>query len=217
MENYALIFRLILIFLPGIIAFIIIDNLTVHRETKTHHWFFYPLLLGFISYAPWYLLVSSVQSVYGVNLPFQFVASITDMKAHINFSEIVIASFMAIVLGFLITWAMTKRFLFRLANFFKITDKFPEIDAWDNFVSLYRPEWLTVRDLEKDLVYQGKFVSTSDATDRDGIVLQDVRVYDVGCEFKYWVPAVFIPRKMDSLLIEIPNPNPTADDESIRE
>ena len=206
MENYSFVFRLILIFLPGIVAFIIIDNLTIHRETKTHHWFFYPLLLGFICYAPWYLLVSSVQSVYGVNLPFQFVTSITDMKAHINFSEIIIASFTAIILGFLITWAMTNRFLFRLANFLNISDKFPEIDAWDNFVALYNPDWLTVRDLDNGLVYQGAFVSASDANDRDGIVLQDVRVYNEECEFQYWAPAIYISRKMDRLLIEMPNP-----------
>lgn len=200
--------RLILVFLPGIIAFVIIDNLTVHRETKIHHWFFYPLILGFISYAPWYLMITSVQAVYATKLPFVFFESITDIHTKVNFGEILIASLTAIILGFLLTWAITHRILFRISTFLHITDKFPEIDAWDNFISNFRPEWLTVRDLEKELIYQGKLFSASDANDRDGIVLQDVQVFNSKGKLQYWVPAVFIPRKMDCLLIEIPDPNP---------
>lgn len=202
--------RLILVFLPGIIAFIIIDNLTVHRETKVHHWFFYPLILGFISYTPWYIIVTAVQAVYATSLPFKFFENITDIHSKVNFGEILIASSVAILLGFLITWAITHRLLFRISSFFHITDKFPEIDAWDNFISNFRPEWLIVRDLEKELIYHGKFFSASDANDRDGIVLEDVRVFNSKCELQYWAPAVFIPRRMDCLLIEIPEPNPSA-------
>lgn len=202
--------RLILVFLPGIIAFIIIDNLTVHRETKVHHWFFYPLILGFLSYAPWYLLVSIVQTVYRANVPFQFIESITDIHAKVNFGEILVASGTAIILGFFITWAITKRFLFTISKYFHITDKFPEIDAWENFITNFKPQWLTVRDLDNDAIYQGKLFSASDANDRDGIVLQDVIVQNAKGEPQYWVPTMFIPRKMDRLLIEVPDPNPSA-------
>jgi len=198
-------FRLILLFLPGIIAFIIVDNLTIHRETKIHHWFFYSLILGFISYAPWFLLINAVQSVYGVALPFQFVSSIINPGVSINFAEILIASMTAVILGFFITWAITKRFLFRFASFFKITNKFPEIDAWDNLINTFDPEWITVRDFENQLSFQGKLVSTSDQNDRDGIVLKDVQVFNKKAEFQYRVPLIYIPKKMDSLLIEVPD------------
>lgn len=197
-------FRLILVFLPGIIAFIIIDNLTIHKETKIHHWFVYPLLLGFLSYLPWYIIVKGVQLTYGVNLPFQFIASITDTKAQVNFSEVIIASLMAVIWGFLITKAITERYLFRFASKFNISKKFPEIDAWDNFNNIFDPEWITVRDLEKGLSFQGRLISSSDATDRDGIVLTDVKVHDAYGDFLYYVPVIYIPRKMDNLLVEIP-------------
>ena len=89
-------FRLMMVFLPGVIAFIIIDNLTSHRETKIHHWIIYSLLLGFLSYFPWGIITEAQHIIYKMNVSMQFVVNLIDPKTSINFYEILIASITAI-------------------------------------------------------------------------------------------------------------------------
>ena len=198
-------FRLILIFIPGIISFIIIDNLTTHRQTKIHHWAIYSLLLGMLSYMPWYVLINIVKSVYNVDMPIQFITSIVDSKAGVNFNEIIIASVCALFLGFFLTKVINSGCIFTFAQNLGVSNKFGELDAWDRFIKKFSPEWIRIRDLERNLVFQGVLQDTSDANDRDGIILTDVSVFsdDVG-KFLYSTAAIYIPQKMESLLIELP-------------
>lgn len=198
-------FRLILLFIPGIISFIIIDNLTIHKETKIHHWLIYSLLLGFLSYMPWTVLIDIIQSIYDVNLPFQFVTNLINTNTTINFYEITIASITAIMWGLLFAKAINGSWLFRITTKFGISRKFTEIDAWANFLALYNPDFVRVRDLAQGYTYQGILVSSSDANDRDGIVLQDVSVYDSDNPENplYHVEVIYIPQKMEELLVEL--------------
>ncbi|SEJ89836.1 hypothetical protein SAMN05660742_12272 [Propionispira arboris] len=197
-------FRLILVFIPGIIAFVIIDNLTSHRSTQIHHWLIYSLLLGFLSYLPWGILTDITRIVYQTDIPMQFIVNLIDPKTTINFYEIIIASFIAVLWGMLLSKAINSRWLFNLCNWMGISDKFPELDAWANCIAVFKPNWIRVRDLENDLSIQGKLVSVSDANDRDGIVLENVKVYkNSTSELLYSVRVLYIPKKMDTLLIEL--------------
>lgn len=198
-------FRLILIFIPGIISFIIIDNLTTHRPTKLHHWVIYSLLLGILSYMPLYIIFSVVGAVLDVNMPVQFITSIIDTKAGINFSEIIFASIYAIFFGFTFTKIINDGSAFYYAQRLGLSDKFAELDAWDRFIKKFKPEWIRIRDIERNLLFQGVLQDTSDANDRDGIILTDVSVFsdDVG-KFLYSTAAIYLPQKMESLLIELP-------------
>lgn len=196
-------FRLLLLFLPGIIAFVIIDNLTVHRETKLQHRAVYSLLLGFLSYLPWMLVSELVQYVYRIELPVQFVVSLTDRNAQINFYEIFLASVFGVVLGCVLCKALNDRWLYHLARAFRISNKFQEIDAWANCIAIYKPTWVRVRDREKKTIYDGRLISTSDPNERDGIVLEEVKVYTENSELLYEVQVIYIPNKMENLTIEL--------------
>lgn len=196
-------FRLILIFIPGIVSFIIIDNLTVHKKTEIHHWLIYSLLLGFMSYIPWAFLLGFINFMYKVEVPIYFLTCLTDITTPISLIEILIATFVAIVLGIIITKMIEKRLLFSIASQLGVSKKFPEIDAWDNFVKVYQPKYITVRNLKEKIIYQGILVSSSDANDRDGIVLEDVTVYDEDGDELYRMKVIYIPQKMENLVVEI--------------
>lgn len=196
-------FRLILIFIPGIVSFIIIDNLTVHKKTEIHHWLIYSLLLGFMSYIPWAFLLGFINFMYKVEVPIYFLTCLTDITTPISLIEILIATFVAIVLGIIITKMIETRLLFSIASQLGVSKKFPEIDAWDNFVKVYHPKYITVRNLKEKIIYQGILVSSSDANDRDGIVLEDVTVYDEDGDELYRMKVIYIPQKMENLVVEI--------------
>ena len=59
-----------------------------------------------------------------------------------------------------------------------------------------------MRDIEHNRIYQGRLASTSDPTERDGIVLEETVIYnEQGIEL-YQVPVVYIPKKMEDVIIE---------------
>ena len=195
--------RLMLIFFPGIVAFIIVDNLTSHKKTQIHHWIIYSFLLGFMSYILWMMLCGFMHRVLNINIHAQFLLSLVNSKAPIDFCEIRNVSFIAAIEGLFLVKARHGRWLFRLAKRLNISNKFPDVDAWENCLILYRPSWIRVRDYANDRCYQGRLISSSDENDRDGIVLEDVSVYTEVGDFLYSVPVVYIPRKMENLIIEL--------------
>ena len=195
-------FRLMLLFLPGIIAFIIIDNLTIHKETKLHHWVIYSFLLGFASYFPWTLLCEVHAVVYGGNSFSKFLSLLVNYDATINFYEVFIATMFSVVLGLCITKIINRRLLFKAASVLRVSDKFPEVDAWVNCLACYNPVWVRVRDIEHNRIYQGRLASTSDPTERDGIVLEETVIYNEQGVKLYQVPVVYIPKKMEDVIIE---------------
>jgi len=209
-------FRLALLFIPGIISFIIIDNLTIHKETKIHHWVIYSLLLGFLAYSVLELLGLFLRSIclflniafysysYQLDTTSVFVMDIISPSTSIDYWHIVLASGIASLMGVKITKMINSRAFFYYANKKKISNKFSDLDAWGNFTRRYKPEWVRIRDAENDRCYQGILVSSSDATDRDGIILGHVDVYkNQTGEFLYSTKALYLPRKMECLIIEL--------------
>ena len=148
-------FRLLLLFLPGIIAFIIIDNLTIHQETKTQHRIIYSLLLGFLSYLLLMILSKPIQLLFTTLPPMQFIVSLTNKDTQINFTEIFTASIIGVCLGCTLCKAINDRCLFKLAQKLRISNKFQETDAWANCIATYHPVWVIIRDREQNIIYQG--------------------------------------------------------------
>ena len=197
-------FRLLLLFLPGIISFAIIDNYTIHRETKLQHRVVYSLLLGFCSYSIWMIFAELCSLFCHAEIPVQFITSLLHKDAEISPFEIYMVSIIAVILGGGISKAINDRKLYRIARFLHISNKFPEMDAWQNFLTHYGDrEYIRVIDPEGNRCYQGKLFSASSAMDRDGIVLTYVGIYrnDTG-EFLRSVEAICLPQKLDTLIIE---------------
>jgi hypothetical protein len=205
-------------FIPGIIAFIVIDNLTVHRETKIHHWIIYSLILGTTSYmfleiiafslSGIYILYLEITTnvVYNIDMSPQVMKGIIDPDVELNFFYIIVASIIAFYGAKKIAKMINDGEFFRYAQKQSITRKISELDAWENFKKQYMNEdWIRVRDIERNRCYQGHLEVASDAIDRDGIVLNFVDVYqDSDGSFLYSTKALCLPRKLECLIIELP-------------
>jgi hypothetical protein len=196
-------FRLLLLFLPGVIAFVIIDNLTVHRETKTPHRVIYSLLLGFLSYLLLTVFTKIIQFLCPLLSSVQFIVSLTDKNAQINFAEILTASIIGVLLGGFFCKAINDRWLFKLASKLRISNKFQETDAWANCIATYHPVWVTIRDREQRIIYVGRLITSSDSSERDGLVLENAMVYTEDSDLLYEVQVLYIPTKMEKLTIEL--------------
>lgn len=196
--------KIILLFLPGIVSFLIIDNLAAHRQTKTIHWFMYPMLLGFLSYAFLELGFSDIR----------FWHFLTEQAPDIDYYEIMRAIVIGIVLGCLLTYILNHALLFKAASFLRLTNRQGLPDTFSYMLSLYPVQYLTVTDWEKRIRIVGELVATSESSDnRDEIILQNATVYglDTG-ENLYDIPVIYLAQDFNKITIEISN-TPSKGDE----
>ncbi len=160
MEITEFTFQIILIFIPGLLAFVIIDNLTVHREYKVHKTILYSFLLGFCGYLLYYMFTF----IPRVNITFSF-EHFSKATNNIDYIAILITTGFSIIIGFLFSYFIDYKYLFRLAHRLRISKKFGDIDVWSYIMNSDIPEWGVVRDIQQDLMYEGWIQAFSDSSD----------------------------------------------------
>ena len=206
-------FKIILIFIPGLITFNIVEKLTFHREFKTPKILFGSLAYGFLCYLSYGLLffltpvrnISPVQELY-------FLQGLSDPQVPPNFWEIGFASFFSIPVGFVSAAWINFRCLYWIARKLKVSDKLDDIGVWNKALGSSLGEWIVIRDYKEDLMYRGWVDSVSEGLDVNEILLRDVDVYvnstpdseELRQKHLYHVPRLYFSlRKDDFLVIEI--------------
>lgn len=193
--------RLIVIFLPGLIAFIIVEQLTVNKETAPYRFFINALMMGFLCY----LLYYPFSLIPVLNLKFSFIASLSSNKVPLDFKEIGVVVLLAIPMGLVVSLFINRKYLHKAAQWLKVTNKFGDHDVWSYILNSEIPGWVVIRDKDSDLMYEGWIQATSDSTDKDELFLRDVKVFSNSTgELFYEVPGLYLPRNRESLIIEFP-------------
>ena len=197
-------FHLIFLFLPGLITFLVVDVLTTHRPIPTVRIFLYSLVLGFLCYFTYYPLTL----IPRLNLPFSFVESLTNDEKHLNVIEVLCVSILSVPLGVLISKGINGYWLHRVAYKLNATKKYPDADVWSYVMNRddVGSEWVVIRDLEHDLVYEGWVAAFSDSTDDfDEVLLTDAQVYrNTTGQKLYELPGVYLSTKHGNKIVEFP-------------
>lgn len=211
-------FRIILLFMPGIISFFIADKLTNHKEPPLYKILVLSLIYGFIAYLLYYVVFIivinnifdfastkiTVLNLTNYKFHFSFVSSLSDQKTSINFLEIMIVAGLSFPMGLLIAYCMNQKVLIKIAHKLKVTKKFGDTDVWSYIMNLDGTEWVVVRDLDYDLMYQGWVHAFSDGEEKDELFLRDVKVFKNSTgEELYNVQGLYVPRKREGLTIEL--------------
>ena len=208
MEFSALTFRLLLLFLPGLVGFyLIVDKLTVHRRFKLHAVLLYSLLQGFGSYGVYGLIVWALLAARKIGTAdVVFFRAIRDAAIVVDFREVALVTGISVILGFIVSAFISHKLLYRFARRLRITRKFGDLDVWAFLMT--SPDvsaWVIVRDLEQDLMYAGYVQLFSESGARDELFLRDVTVYrNSTAEERYQTPGLYLPRARRHLLIEFP-------------
>jgi len=198
-------FRIIFIFIPGLIAFNIVNKLTFHKEFKIPDILLGSLTYGFLCYLVYYFIFILIPS----KLPsfpsqtFYFTESLTNSQAKLNFQEIAVVTVLAIPIGLALSALENYKILYKLANKLKISDKLDDIGVWNKAFDSPLNHWVVIRDIQNDLMYQGWVESFSDGLDNNEILLRDVKVFrNSDQDFLYPVPGLYISLSKDNLRIE---------------
>ena len=117
---------------------------------------------------------------------------------------------LSIPLGFLISLALKEHWLHRVAHRLKVSKKFPNVDVWSfvmDVIEKHKDDWVVIRDLDHDLIYEGRVKAFSDSTDDfDELFLIDAVIYrnSTGTRL-YEVPALYVSARHGNKAVEFPN------------
>lgn len=196
-------FKLLLLFLPGIICSYIVDTFTNHKQRSQFQFTINSFVYGLISYGILWVLVSKVGHFLGVR-SVGFLKYLQGDKQSISFVEIFYACICAILLGALVTYIHTHKLHFRLFRTLRITRKFGELDVWGYLMNSDDVSWITVRDLDHNLMYDGWIQAFSDNSQEAEVLLGNVQVYknDTGI-LLYEINSLYLSLDKSKIIIEV--------------
>lgn len=210
MEFSDLTIRILLLFFPGIICFVIVDALTVHQPRKPFHFVLFSYVLGVLCYVT-YGGLCKVAKLVGERYQWDttkfpagdsFLNALTADKHDLNFAEIGGVTGLAFIIAFVLIAASNHKWLYRFAKWIKITKQFGDENVWSFAFNSKEFEWVVVRDLKNGLAFEGWVSAFSDVERPPALLLMDVVVYrnngpQVGgqAEKLYKLPALYLSRK----------------------
>jgi hypothetical protein len=182
--------RLFVIFLPGLLGHYLLAALTVHRTYALAEVVLRALLIGLISYLPLIPIVGDQLFVVQF-LADPDVARTTGAEALLQAG---LATIPSVFLSSLWALACNRKLLVRAARLLRITKRTGEIDVWGFSFNSDLPNWVVVRDLNNNLMYEGWAKCFSDDGHARELLLGDTRVSqnDSGKPL-YNLPAIYLP------------------------
>lgn len=200
-------FRLILIFVPGILCYWLIESLTNTVKANISFFSVRSFVFGFLAYAVDNLLRSVVVDKFKSSYLFE--TTFEDLIVNNNEISLLYISYIcgiACVLGLVFSFIIQKRFLYRFALLLRITNKSSDSDIWSNVHQSDQTDysWVYIRDYGKKIVIRGWVYHYSSDFKTNELLLRDVTVYDFEGGELYSVPALYYTAKHDQLYIEFP-------------
>ena len=174
--------RLVFLFLPGIVGALIIDILTAHRSRQTFQFIISAILFGTGSYMILSAIVklnNELVQLKGLEPTWEveFFKSFLQENGIIKFSEVFWATIISVVISVIAVWLINNRIIYRIANFFKLSNKHGEEDLWEAFLDRSHTQWVVIRDTDEAIVYQGAVKGFSQKDDKRELLLSDVIIY----------------------------------------
>jgi hypothetical protein len=194
-------FRLALIFLPGIVAALLVEKLVSTRDWSTARLALYSLVLGLSCY----LIYAVLKALYlwqwppHINL-FRSIAA----GGSLDLFEIICTTMISPMVGILVSFSLNNHWINRFGHAIHVSDKFGALDVWARTFNSPEISWVVVRDLDRNLAYDGWVEAFSDTYDANELFLRDVKVFESTTSlFLYELEAVYLTRAKDKLTIEI--------------
>jgi uncharacterized membrane protein len=193
--------RLALLFLPGIVAALLVEKLVPTRDWSTARLALYSLVLGLVCYLTYALLKAGVLCQWPPSVDlFKSLAA----SAPLDLQEIILTTTISPLVGLLVSLSLTGHWINRFAQSINVSDKFGDLDVWARVFNSPDILWITVRDFERDLVYDGWVQAFSDTYDANELFIRDVKVFQSSTSLPlYELDGVYIARSKDTLTIEI--------------
>jgi len=204
--------RVVLLFFPGVIAALMTDALVNHRERTPFAFGTRAVVLGLLSYLSLAALRAGVnmagRSVVPPMAPLPeliFFRALTDERVRLEWVEIALAVLAASGISLIVSAGINHKWLHRTARRFGVSRRSGELDTWSLLFNSDEIGWLNVRDISRDLVYEGWVDAFSDSAAAPEVLLREVAVYrNSSGELLYRTPRAYLKFRPDDVVIEYP-------------
>lgn len=210
MEISELTLKLIILLTPGVLATTIYKRLTIrHKEQSDFMFIVISIMFGMFSYLT--LQVCNYIFSYICNLCSEKKENLYIIKTFsdlpngnsIPYSEVIWASIISIILGFLISKLDHSKLINTFAKKFNISNKYGDENLYSFFLNSPDINWVYVRVIENSLTYLGCVESFSETPENKEIVLNQVTVYNYPESKKlYEIERIYLIFPKDKVIIE---------------
>jgi hypothetical protein len=210
----SLVITIAIVLLPGLVASIICDKITVHTpKWGNFKYSIYSFLFGFFSYGllqllQWsYIFLSDFCNFS--NIIFSELDTwkiIQNESNQVPFNEVFFALLLAPVVAFTSSSIVNHKIINRVAQKLNVSQKYGDENLFSFILNSKEVDWVYIRDIENQFTYLGRVVSYSECDSIQEIVLSEVDVYEYDTsDFLYSLPIIYLSRKIGTFTIEVPN------------
>lgn len=204
-----LIVTLIVVLLPGIVAAVICDKITVHSKWTPFKFGVYSFVLGVFSY-------SGLQAIYYLSDIISFCSFNPSQWSHLKIwdttvsdnpsipaLELTLATLIALPTSFIAAFLVNHKIFNKISQKLGVSSKYGDENLFSYYLNADEIDWIYVRDKENDLTYQGRVVSYSEAEEMQELVMSEVTVfrYEDSSEL-YSVPTIYLTKTIGNFVIE---------------
>lgn len=200
MEISELTLKLILLLIPGSIACILYERLTIHKQWNSFKFITNAILFGSLSY----ILAQIILNICRIDSSFETFWENLPTK-EIPYQAIIKASIVSVFVGIIATVIDHYKLINRFGKFIKVTNKYGDENLYSYFLNAKDVDEVYVRDIENNLTYHGLINSYSENDEIKEILLVDVVVYDyVTSKELYSLDKIYLSRAKENVTIELP-------------
>jgi hypothetical protein len=215
MEVTEVTLRLLLLGMPGIVAYLVIGKITTKRKGSQLDSLLLIFVLSILSYtllSCFYLLLGRISGgrILLENPLDRLFGSIGSKQTSILAWEIIAATTASMIIALGWSYAWYYKLVTRFARFLKASNRYGDDGIMSAFLSSEqlqnKGEWLIVRDVSTNIFYYGYVYAWSDANDEyRELVLLDVTVYsNTDGAYLYQTDYLYLERPKGVLTIESP-------------
>ncbi len=165
--------KIILLLLPGVLATLIFEQLTIHKKWLGWKWLVYAILFSILSY-----LLLQISFWICVQKDLQTWNAMLYKAYEPSYIEVLWSLPISIALGFFASKFVQKKWLFKFARKYKFSNKFGDENLYYYLLNSKDVEWIYLRDMKNKLTYRGKIEHFSEGEVIRELVLGQVTVFD---------------------------------------
>lgn len=204
---------IVLILLPGLIAFVIAEALIPHNKIEFNRSIVYVIALSALLFL---LAISLWKFYYKLSIWLKFSTQITDLKFtdgifsfHSSYMYALVVFILAVTIGLFFAWAINHNLIYKLMSKLGASSMTSNMEVWDDFFATPREDsFVVVRDINNNLMYYGtiNYYSIGMTSRMVALHMTDVDVFQNDTAKKlYDVNELYLPFHSNSMTVEFPN------------
>jgi len=193
--------KLIIILIPGAIAGIIYEKITIHKKRNSFEFLVMAILFGGVSY----LTAQTFFSIFGIKSIDLSLFWENIYSNYIPYKAVIFASISSILVALIGAYIDQFKLINRFTRWIGASHKYGDEELYMYFLNHEDIQAIYLRDKTKGLTYHGDVIAFDETDGYKELVLSNVHVYGYDdSQWYYDIDKLYVARSKDDITIEVP-------------